>query len=40
MFVNYQTDLGITVRYDNPREVGADRLVNGVAGFRKYGGPS
>ena len=39
IFVNYLTDLGISVRYDNPREVGADRLVNGVAGFRKYGGP-
>jgi type III pantothenate kinase len=39
MFVNYLTDLGLTVRYDNPREVGADRLVNGVAGFHKYGGP-
>ncbi len=39
MFVNYATNLGIAVRYDNPREVGADRLVNGVAGFHKYGGP-
>jgi type III pantothenate kinase len=39
IFVNYLTNLGLTVRYDNPREVGADRLVNGVAGFRKYGGP-
>jgi type III pantothenate kinase len=39
LFVNYLTGLGISVRYDNPREVGADRLVNGVAGFRKYGGP-
>jgi type III pantothenate kinase len=39
MFVNYETNLGISVRYDNPREVGADRLVNGVAGFCKYGGP-
>jgi type III pantothenate kinase len=39
LFVNYMTDLGITIRYDNPREVGADRLVNGVAGYRKYGGP-
>jgi type III pantothenate kinase len=39
IFVNYLTDLGISVRYDNPREVGADRLVNGVAGFQKYGGP-
>ncbi len=39
MFVTSQTDLGLAVRYDNPREVGADRLVNGVAGYRKYGGP-
>ena len=39
MFINQSTDLGITVRYDNPREVGADRLVNAVAGFAKYGGP-
>ena len=27
------------MRYDNPREVGADRLVNSVAAFYKYGGP-
>lgn len=39
LFVNYLTDLGIKVQYDNPREVGADRLVNGVAGFTKFGGP-
>lgn len=39
MFVSHATDLGITVHYDNPREVGADRLVNSVAGFHKYGGP-
>jgi type III pantothenate kinase len=39
MFVGHTTDLGITIRYDNPREVGADRLVNSVAGFCKYGGP-
>lgn len=39
MFIGYQTDLGIGIRYDNPREVGADRLVNSVAGFHKYGGP-
>lgn len=29
-------DLGITVRIDNPREVGADRLVNSFAAWRKY----
>jgi type III pantothenate kinase len=39
MFVGPRTDLGITNKYDNPYEVGADRLVNGVAGFTKYGGP-
>lgn len=39
MFVGPRTNLGLTVRYDNPNEVGADRLVNGVAGFYKYGGP-
>ena len=39
MFVTPRTDLGIAIRYDNPNEVGADRLVNGVAGFNKYGGP-
>ena len=39
MFVGPNTNLGLTIRYDNPAEVGADRLVNGVAGFSKYGGP-
>lgn len=27
---------GITILYDNPREVGADRIVNAVAGYEKY----
>ncbi len=27
---------GISIRYDNPREVGADRIVNAVAAFHKY----
>ena len=39
LFITAASDLGIVVRYDNPREVGADRLVNAVAGFHKYGGP-
>lgn len=39
MFVGSASNLGIAVRYDNPREVGADRLANAVAGFHKYGGP-
>ncbi|PHZ85326.1 type III pantothenate kinase [Paremcibacter congregatus] len=32
-------DLGIKIKLDNPKEVGADRLVNGVAAHIKYGGP-
>ena len=32
-------DIGIAVRYDDPREVGADRLANAVGGFARYGGP-
>ncbi|HYW44926.1 MAG TPA: type III pantothenate kinase [Bryobacteraceae bacterium] len=39
LFVGPRTDIGLAIRYDNPDEVGADRLVNGVAGFYKYGGP-
>lgn len=39
MFVTSTTDTGLTILYDNPREVGADRIVNGVAAFAKYGGP-
>ncbi|MEP7352702.1 MAG: type III pantothenate kinase [Acidobacteriota bacterium] len=39
MFVTPASDLGMPVRYDNPREVGADRLVNSIAAFAKYGGP-
>ena len=30
---------GMPIRMDNPREVGADRLVNAVAGFERLGGP-
>ncbi|MDO5717484.1 MAG: type III pantothenate kinase [Tissierellia bacterium] len=30
---------GINIKYDNPKEVGADRIVNSVAGFDLFGGP-
>lgn len=30
---------GINIKYDNPREVGADRIVNAVSAYEKYGGP-
>jgi type III pantothenate kinase len=30
---------GVCIRLDNPREVGADRVVNAAAGHQLYGGP-
>ena len=30
---------GMPIRYDNPHEIGPDRLVNAVAGYDKLGGP-
>ncbi|RBW67656.1 type III pantothenate kinase [Bacillus taeanensis] len=30
---------GLNIKYENPREVGADRIVNAVAGIEKYGSP-
>ncbi|HEY9231278.1 MAG TPA: type III pantothenate kinase [Blastocatellia bacterium] len=38
LFVTTQ-NAGMPVLYDDPREVGADRVVNAVAAFEKYGGP-
>ena len=40
LFVTIQIKIGMPVRYDNPAEVGADRLVNSVAAYDKYGGPA
>ena len=31
---------GMNIRYDNPKQVGADRIVNAVAAYEKYGGPT
>lgn len=33
------TRIGMAIRMDNPREVGADRLVNAIAAHALYGGP-
>ncbi len=30
---------GLVVKYDNPKQVGSDRIVNAVAAYAKYGGP-
>lgn len=39
LFVEPGVKTGMAVLVDNPMEVGADRIVNGVAAFQKYGGP-
>jgi type III pantothenate kinase len=39
LFVEPGVKTGMPVQYDNPAEVGADRVVNGVAAFERYGGP-
>src|SRR5260221_9694367 len=38
LFVEPGVKTGMSVLVDNPLEVGAGRLVNGVAAFHKYGG--
>ena len=39
MIVGPGLKTGMPILYDNPHEVGADRIVNGVAAFEAYGGP-
>ncbi len=39
LFIEPGIKTGMPVHYDNPAEVGADRIVNAVAAFEKYGGP-
>ncbi len=39
LIVTHEIKTGITIRYDNPKEVGADRIVNAAAAYKLYGGP-
>ncbi|OQB14954.1 MAG: Type III pantothenate kinase [Firmicutes bacterium ADurb.Bin193] len=39
IIVTAETKTGIKILYDNPLEVGADRIVNAVAALALYGGP-
>jgi type III pantothenate kinase len=39
LFVELGVKTGMSVHVDNPSEVGADRIVNGIAAFHQYGGP-
>lgn len=40
IFINANLDLGISINYPNPSEIGADRLVNAVAAVHKYRAPA
>jgi type III pantothenate kinase len=39
LFIEPGVRTGMPIHYDNPQEVGADRIVNSIAAFAKYGGP-
>jgi len=36
MIVGLDIKTGLSIRYDNPKEIGADRIVNAVAAYQKY----
>ena len=40
LIIGHNVEAGIEVLIDNPMEVGSDRLVNAVAAYERYGGPS
>jgi type III pantothenate kinase len=40
MFVEPGVKTGLSIHVDNPQEVGADRIVNAVAAYESFGGPS
>ena len=39
LFVDHTTVTGLKILYDSPAELGADRIVDAVAGVAKYGAP-
>jgi type III pantothenate kinase len=40
LMVDAGVETGVKIRYDNPSEVGADRVVDAAAVYRLYGGPA
>lgn len=40
LFVDPGIKIGMNIRYENPKEVGADRIVNAVAAISLYGAPA
>ncbi len=39
LFLGPGVRTGMAIQYENPQEVGADRIADSVAAFEKYGGP-
>ncbi len=39
IIVDSDLKIGLKILYEDPRAVGADRIVNSVAGYQKFGGP-
>jgi len=39
LFVSPGIKTGMNLKYDNPKELGADRIVNAIAAYKTYGGP-
>src|ERR1700757_764934 len=39
MAVTHESKTGLRIRYEQPKDVGADRIVNAAAAFTLYGGP-
>ena len=37
--VSYKLKLPITIEFDNPAQIGADRIANAAAGYKQLGGP-
>jgi type III pantothenate kinase len=39
LIVGPDVDTGMAIAYENPAEVGADRIVNAIAAYEHFGGP-
>ena len=37
--VSVEEELGVQLLYDNPQEIGSDRIVNAIGAYAEYGGP-
>lgn len=40
LFIGPGVKTGINIRYENPRELGSDRIANAVAAYEEYGAPT